>query len=54
MFSVALAVYEPWSPHPGRYPAHYPVEFGLSSPGGSTLARMTPAATARSSCQSYF
>jgi len=40
MFSVALAVYGFWSPHPGRYPAHYPVEFGLSSPGDGALARL--------------
>ena len=33
IFSVALAVYGPSSPHPGRYPAHCPAEFGLSSPG---------------------
>ena len=26
---------------PGRYPAHCPLEFGLSSPGGTTHARMT-------------
>ena len=32
-FSVALAVRGPSSPRPGRYPAHYPAEFGLSSPG---------------------
>ena len=25
---------------PGRYPAHCPMEFGLSSPGGTTHARM--------------
>ena len=34
IFSVALAVCGPSSPHPGRYPAHCPAEFGLSSPGG--------------------
>jgi hypothetical protein len=54
MFSVALAVHgppgEPWNPRPGRYPAHCPLEFGLSSPG-SPLAQ-APAATARPSCQS--
>jgi hypothetical protein len=33
IFSVALAVCWPLSPHPGRYPAHCPAEFGLSSPG---------------------
>jgi hypothetical protein len=33
MFSVALAVHGPSSPCPGRYPAHCPAEFGLSSPG---------------------
>jgi len=32
MFSVALAVHGLWSPRPGRYPAHCPAEFGLSSP----------------------
>jgi hypothetical protein len=51
MFSVALAVHGPSRPCPGRYPAHCPAEFGLSSPGGSALARSAPAATARSSCQ---
>ena len=33
MFSVALAVREPLRSRPGRYPAHCPAEFGLSSPG---------------------
>ena len=33
IFSVALAVHEFLSPWPGRYPAHCPAEFGLSSPG---------------------
>ena len=33
IFSVALAVREPSSSRPGRYPAHCPAEFGLSSPG---------------------
>jgi len=33
MFSVALAVHGPLRPRPGRYPAHCPLEFGLSSPG---------------------
>ncbi len=33
MFSVALAVREPSRSRPGRYPAHCPAEFGLSSPG---------------------
>ena len=33
IFSVALAVCGLLSPHPGRYPAHCPAEFGLSSPG---------------------
>ncbi len=32
LFSVALAVYAPSRAHPGRYPAHCPAEFGLSSP----------------------
>ena len=50
IFSVALAVCGPLSPHPGRYPAHCPAEFGLSSPG--SLDPKPPAATARSSCQS--
>jgi hypothetical protein len=50
IFSVALAVCGPSSPHPGRYPAHCPAEFGLSSPG--SLDPKPPAATARSSCQS--
>ena len=35
IFSVALAVRGPSSPRPGRYPAHCPAEFGLSSPGDS-------------------
>jgi len=43
------AVHGPSSPRPGRYPAHRPVEFGLSSPG--RRVRELPAATARSSCQ---
>ena len=51
IFSVALAVHEPLRSRPGRYPAHCPAEFGLSSPGGHGLARVPPAATARSSCQ---
>ena len=33
IFSVALAVHEPSRSRPGRYPAHCPAEFGLSSPG---------------------
>ena len=33
IFSVALAVRGPLRPRPGRYPAHCPAEFGLSSPG---------------------
>src|ERR1035437_3675891 len=37
IFSVALAVHEPSSSRPGRYPAHCPAEFGLSSPGGASL-----------------
>jgi len=32
IFSVALAVFAPWSANPGRYPAHCPAESGLSSP----------------------
>lgn len=36
-FSVALAVHEPLRPRPGRYPAHCPAEFGLSSPGEPRL-----------------
>ena len=51
-FSVALAVRGPSSPRPGRYPAHYPAEFGLSSPGRLRVSEEPPAATARSSCQS--
>ena len=42
IFSVALAVYGLLSSHPGRYPAHCPAEFGLSSPGCSALAREAP------------
>jgi hypothetical protein len=49
IFSVALAVYEFLRSHPGRYPAHCPAEFGLSSPGNPVA--QVPAATARSSCQ---
>jgi len=37
MFSVALAVHGFCSPRPGRYPAHCPAEFGLSSPGNPRL-----------------
>ncbi len=37
IFSVALAVHEPLRSRPGRYPAHCPAEFGLSSPGGAGL-----------------
>jgi len=33
IFSVALAVHGVSNPRPGRYPAHCPAEFGLSSPG---------------------
>ena len=33
IFSVALAVHGFSGPRPGRYPAHCPAEFGLSSPG---------------------
>ncbi len=32
LFSVALAVFRPLRLNPGRYPAHCPAEFGLSSP----------------------
>ena len=42
IFSVALAVHEPSSSRPGRYPAHCPSEFGLSSPGRSALSREVP------------
>ena len=38
IFSVALAVREPSSSRPGRYPAHCPAEFGLSSPGWLRVA----------------
>ncbi len=51
IFSVALAVHGPLSPRPGRYPAHCPLEFGLSSPGSLRVPPKPPAATARSSCQ---
>ncbi len=37
IFSVALAVREPSRSRPGRYPAHCPAEFGLSSPGDPHL-----------------
>ena len=39
IFSVALAVREPLRSRPGRYPAHCPSEFGLSSPGALACAR---------------
>ena len=39
IFSVALAVFRPSSPNPGRYPAHYPAEFGLSSPGSPKVSQ---------------
>ena len=46
MFSVALAVHGPRPegrcPRPGRYPAHCPVEFGLSSPGSPRGLRQRP------------
>jgi hypothetical protein len=37
IFSVALAVHGSSGPRPGRYPAHCPAEFGLSSPGEPRL-----------------
>jgi len=39
IFSVALAVQPPSSDRPGRYPAHCPAEFGLSSPAQRPKAR---------------
>ena len=51
IFSVALAVHAPSSARPGRYPAHCPAEFGLSSPEEPSPKRDPPAATAQSSCQ---
>jgi hypothetical protein len=42
MFSVALAVCGPSSPHPGRYPAHYPAEFGLPPPGRKNPRQRPP------------
>jgi len=39
MFSVALAVHEPSRSRPGRYPAHCPAEFGLSSPANPCSRR---------------
>ena len=54
LFSVALAVYRPLRLHPGRYPAHCPSEFGLSSPGLACLAASSPAATARLVCWILF
>src|SRR6185437_9151024 len=36
LLSVALAVFEPSRSNPGRYPAHCPAEFGLSSPARSS------------------
>ena len=47
MFSVALAVHGPLRPRPGRYPAHCPAEFGLSSPGSACAS---PAAAVRPAC----
>jgi len=47
---VALAVRGPSSPRPGRYPAHYPAEFGLSSPG--CPVSQAPGSDRPSSCQS--
>jgi len=51
ILSVALAVHEPLRSRPGRYPAHCPLEFGLSSPESLRVPPKHPAATARSSCQ---
>jgi len=50
IFSVALAVHGPSRPRPGRYPAHCPAEFGLSSPDRLRVPPKRPAATARFSC----
>jgi hypothetical protein len=47
MFSVALAVLRPLRRNPGRYPAHCPAEFGLSSPA---LALANAAAAAQPTC----
>jgi len=46
IFSVALAVFEPWRSNPGRYPAHCPTEFGLSSPEARALRQRPPGALA--------
>ena len=42
IFSVALAVHEPSRSRPGRYPAHCPAEFGLSSPEEPSPKRDPP------------
>ncbi len=49
MFSVALSVEQVSSCPPGRYPAHCPAEFGLSSLLPRSLAREHP--TTRSACR---
>ena len=51
MFSVALAVLQPLRCNPGRYPAHCPAEFGLSSPA---FARADAAAAVQPACCLYF
>ncbi len=45
MFSVALAVLRPSRRNPGRYPAHCPAEFGLSSPVFASAVRQRPPGT---------
>jgi len=42
IFSVALAVHELSRSRPGRYPAHCPAEFGLSSPEEPSPKRDPP------------
>src|SRR5271163_4027783 len=46
IFSVARAVCRPCRLNPGRYPAHCPAEFGLSSPEMQRI----PAAIAQQAC----
>jgi len=41
IFSVALAVFKPLRLNPGRYPAHRPAEFGLSSPGTTVASHLS-------------
>ena len=53
IFSVALAVSRPSRRDPGRYPAHCPAEFGLSSPRNGDHRSPALAAAARPACSPY-